>query len=157
MTETRRFTATVTEASRERAIVPLPFDPDDVWGHKDRHHVTGTVDGCRIRAVVQHFDDGPGITLTHGWLRDHAFGPGSTVQVVLSPEGPQRTDLDADVAAALEAEPDAGAFFDSLAQFYRKGYLTWINATRRKPDERARRIAETVELLKAGHKQRPRG
>ena len=77
------------------------------------------------------------------------------MKVVLSAEGPQRADLDADVAAALEAEPEAGAFFDSLAQFYRKGYLTWINATKRRPEERARRIAEAVRLLKAGQKRRP--
>jgi uncharacterized protein YdeI (YjbR/CyaY-like superfamily) len=57
---------------------------------------------------------------------------------------------------ALDAEPAAGAFFDSLAQFYRRGYLTWIDATKRSPAERAARIAEMVRLLKAGHKQRPR-
>jgi len=39
------------------------------------------------------------------------------VVVVLLPEGPQRDDLAADVASALAANPQAGAFFDSLAQF----------------------------------------
>ena len=46
----------------------------------------------------------------------------------------------------------AGEFFDGLAQFYRRGYLRWIEATKRSPDERARRIARTVELLAAGVK-----
>jgi hypothetical protein len=50
----------------------------------------------------------------------------------------------------------AGAFFDSLAQFYRKGYLRWIDATKRRPDVRAERIAEVVRLLNAGVKERPR-
>lgn len=36
--------------------------------------------------------------------------------VTIQPEGPQRDDLPADVAAALQAHPQAGAFFDSLAQ-----------------------------------------
>ena len=49
----------------------------------------------------------------------------------------------------------AGEFFDSLAQFYRNGYLRWIDATKRSPDQRAARIAEMVELLKAGRKERP--
>ena len=74
--------------------------------------------------------------------------------VVIEPEGPQRDDLADDVNAALSADPQAGEFFDSLAQFYRRGYLRWIDATKRRPDERARPIAEIVELLKAGHKQR---
>ena len=76
---------------------------------------------------------------------------------MLYAEGPQRTDLAPDVAAALEAEPAAAAFFDSLAQFYRRGYLRWIDATKRSPEKRAARIAEMIELLTAGIKERPQG
>jgi uncharacterized protein YdeI (YjbR/CyaY-like superfamily) len=54
------------------------------------------------------------------------------------------------VAAALAANPEAGAFFDTLAQFYRKAYLRWIDATTRRPDVRAARIAKVVELCAAG-------
>jgi uncharacterized protein YdeI (YjbR/CyaY-like superfamily) len=75
--------------------------------------------------------------------------------VVIALEGPQRGDLAEDVAAALAANPQAGAFFDSLAQFYRRAYLRWIDATKRSPDRRAERIAEVVKLLDAGVKQRP--
>jgi uncharacterized protein YdeI (YjbR/CyaY-like superfamily) len=74
---------------------------------------------------------------------------------VLAPEGPQRDDLAPDVTAALQAEPDAAEFFDSLAQFCRRAYLRWIDGTKRRPELRAQRIAEMIELLKAGHKQRP--
>jgi len=76
--------------------------------------------------------------------------------VTLSPEGPQRGALDDDIAAALAAEPKAASFFDGLATFYRKAYLTWIAGTKKRPAERARRIAELVRLLQAGVKQRPR-
>jgi uncharacterized protein YdeI (YjbR/CyaY-like superfamily) len=57
--------------------------------------------------------------------------------------------------AALGAEPEAARFFDGLASFYRKNYLRWIDATRRSPENRAHRIEELVELMKAGQKQRP--
>jgi uncharacterized protein YdeI (YjbR/CyaY-like superfamily) len=57
--------------------------------------------------------------------------------------------------SALNAEPAAGEFFDSLAQFYRPAYLRWIDATKRHPGLRAQRIAEMVPFLKAGHKERP--
>jgi uncharacterized protein YdeI (YjbR/CyaY-like superfamily) len=73
----------------------------------------------------------------------------------LAPEGPQRDDLAPDFAAALEASPGAGEFFDSLAQFYRKAYLRWIDSTKNRPEVRADRIEETVRLLEAGVKQRP--
>jgi len=30
---TRRFTATVVSNAKRRVLVPLPFAPDDAWGH----------------------------------------------------------------------------------------------------------------------------
>ncbi len=153
---TRRFTTTLTTDGQRRLIAPVPFNPDDVWGPKPKHHVTGTVAGHKIRAAIAAVGDGHGIALTPAWLRECAVENGQKVKVELTAEGPQRDDLAPDVAAALEAEPEAGAFFDALAQFYRRAYLRWIDATKRRPEERAARIAEMVDLCKAGIKQRPR-
>jgi len=78
------------------------------------------------------------------------------VVVELAPEGPQRADLADDIAAALADAPAAAAFFDTLAQFYRKAYLRYIDATTRRPDLREARIAEVLGLLTDGIKERPR-
>ena len=151
----RTFTTVVTTDRRKRVLVPVPFDPDEAWGRKPQHHVAGMVNGMGVRAVVEPLGDGHGILLGPAWRRDCGIAAGDEVEVVLAPEGPQRDDLADDVAAALEAEPEAAAFFDSLAQFYRRAYLRWIDATKRRPDVRAERIAAMVELLKAGKKERP--
>ena len=95
-------------------------------------------------------------TLSPMWIRDACVAVGNEVIVELAPEGPQRGDLADDIAAALAANPAAAAFFDTLAQYYRKAYLRWIDATTRRPDLRAARIAEVVDLLAAGIKQRSR-
>jgi Bacteriocin-protection, YdeI or OmpD-Associated/Domain of unknown function (DUF1905) len=153
--EARSFTAVVTTDGKRRVLVPVPFDPDEAWGAKPQHHVAGTVSGMAVRAVIEPLEDGRGILLGPAWRRGCGIAPGDEVDVVLAPEGPQRDDLADDVAAALEAEPEAAAFFDSLAQFYRRAYLRWIDATKRRPDVRAERIAAMVELLKAGKKERP--
>lgn len=136
-------------------LVPFPFDPDDAWGRKSAHHVAGTVAGLRVRGVVENYDGGRGIVLGAAWRRDCGVHVGDQVCVIVGPEGPQREDLAPDILEALEAEPAAGLFFDGLAQFYRKAFLTWIDATKRRPELRAPRIAEMVELLKAGKKERP--
>jgi Bacteriocin-protection, YdeI or OmpD-Associated/Domain of unknown function (DUF1905) len=152
-----RFTATARDGGRGRVLIPVPFDPDEAWTAKSRHHVGGTVNGCRVRGVVERHDRGWGLLLGPAWLRGGAVAVGDEVELDLEPEGPQRSDLADDVAAALAADPAAGEFFDGLAQFYRRGYLRWIEATRRDPAELARRIARTVELLAAGskdHRQR---
>jgi hypothetical protein len=151
----QRFTTVVT-SERRRVLVPVPFDPDQVWGEKPEHHVHGTVNGMGVRAVIEPLGaDGRGILLGPAWRRDCGIAPGDRVKVVLAPECPQRADLAPDLAAALDAAPRAGAFFDSLAQFYRRAYLRYIDATKRRPEVRAARIREVVDLLEAGVKQRP--
>lgn len=152
----RRFTATVSRGARGRVFVPVSFDPDQVWGVKPRHHVTGTVNGMRVRGVIELVGADRGVVLGPAWRRDRGLAAGDRVEVVLSPEGPQRDDLAEDIASALEANPGAAAFFDSLAQFYRRAYLRWIDGTKRHPELRAARIAEMIDLLAAGIKQRPK-
>ena len=152
----QRFTTTLAAGSRGRVFVPVPFNPDDVWRPKAQHHIAGTINGLRIRAVMETHQGQHGFTLGSAWVRDcHVAAIGETVTVEISPEGPLREDLAEDVAAALDANPKAGAFFDSLAQFYTRAYLRWVDGTKRRPDLRAERIAEMVRLLEAGLKQRP--
>lgn len=108
------------------------------------------------RQVRRHLDfDGTQFFLSLGaaWRRDNQIEAGAKVEVVLSPDGPQSESLASDVASALEAEPEAKAFFDGLATFYRKNYVRWIESAKR-AETRSARIAETVKLLKAGQKQK---
>ncbi len=135
-------------------MLPVPFDPDTVWSIKSDHRLSGTMNGMNLRASIEPLGDGFGIVLDPAWRRDCDVALGDVVNVVLSPEGPQREDLADGIRAALDAEPAAGSFFDGLAQLYRQTFLSWIDATKRRPDERARRIAETVDLLRQEKKQR---
>ena len=63
-----------------------------------------------------------------------------------------------DVKLAEEGKPlaaDPKTTPDQLAQFYRRAYLRWIDATKRNPALRAERIAAVVALLERGVKARP--
>jgi hypothetical protein len=151
----QRFVVRVAAAGRDRLWVPVPFTPDEIWGAKLRHHVAGTINGVAVRTVIESGDAGPGLTLGPKSPSRMGLTPGDEVTVELAPEGPQRDDLADDIVHALAASPNAAAFFDSLAQFYRRGYLRWIDATKRRPDLRAARIIEMVRLLEAGIKERP--
>lgn len=148
----------VRDGGRGRVLVPVPFDPDVQWTPKPRHHIAGTVDGHRVRGVVEQHDGAWGFVLGPAWLRDCGVAVGDEAQVDIEPEGPQRDGLADDIEAALAANPAAAQFFDGLAQFYRRAYLRWIDATTRNPAERTRRISVSVELLAAGvkdYRQRP--
>ena len=145
----QRF-ATTLITQRRHVYLPVPFDPDEVWGRKNEHHVHGTVNGMDLRGVVEPLDTGRGVVLGPAWRRDRHLECGAVVDVMLEPEGPQRDDLADDIATALNANPAAGAFFDSIAPFYRRAYLRYIDATSRRPDVRAARITEVVDLLASG-------
>ena len=155
MASSQRFTSTLVSDGRKRVLIPVPFDPDQVWGRRLEHHIHGTVNGMGVRGVIEQLADGRGVVLGPAWRRDCGLAAGDSVDVVLRPEGPQRDELADDIASALAANARASDFFDSIAQFYRRAYLRYIDATKRRPEERAARIAEVVGLLGDGIKQRP--
>ena len=139
-----------------RGFVVLPFEPDDAWGAKERHHVSGLVNGVKVRGPLGDLSGAPAIVLGPAWLRDNPLSDGQSVEVEVWAEGPQVEALPEDIAAALDASPPAKAFFESLATFYRKAYLTWLAGSARRPDVRKERIAEFIGLLEAGKKERPK-
>jgi hypothetical protein len=152
--QTFRTVLRVPESGRGELL--LPFDPGHVWGERNRYHVAGTIDGHPVRGPVSSRADGWVLPIGASWCQDsHLMAP-TEVDVELRLEGPQRDGLADDLAEALEADPTAAEFWDSLATFYRKAYLRWIDATKRRPEVRATRIEETVTLLREGHKERPR-
>lgn len=152
----QRFQASIAATADGRGVIAVPFDPDETWGAKAEHPVNGTINGRRVRGTITPGSGGWEYVLSRSRMRDPVISASGDVVVELAPEGPQRGDLASDLAAALDASPAAGAFFDTLAQFYRRAYLRWIDATTRRPDLRAARIAEVVSLLEAGIKERPR-
>ena len=152
MTE-QHFEATITKLG-SKAELPIPFDPNEAWGEKKRHHITGSINGHKVRGALDWNGSQPVLSLGPAWRRGAGVDVGDQVEVTLAPEGPQFADLAPDIAAALEGAPEAKAFFEALATFYRKGYLKWIEGARR-PETRAARIEETVSLLRSGRKQRP--
>jgi hypothetical protein len=150
------FQAKLEGTEKGRVYVVLPFDPEKTWGLRTGYHVRGTINGMDVRGSLEQFGKGYFLPLGMAYRRGAGLQPGDVVTVALMPEGPQSGGLATDIVAALEAEPDAMRFFDGLATFYRKNYLRWIDATKRSPDIRAQRIAELIELMKAGKKERSR-
>ena len=149
---TQHFKTTISKSGM-RTFIAIPFDPNEVWGVKARHYITGTVNGYGIRGSLGSDGKQYFLPLGAAWRRDSGLDAADTVEVTLSPEGPQSESLSTDVADALDAEPQAKAFFESLATFYRNTYIKWIESAKRS-ETRAARIKEMIELLRAGKKQK---
>jgi hypothetical protein len=149
---TQRFKAIVAKTG-SRTYIAIPFDPNVVWGIKQRHHITGSINGCAVRGSLGSDGTQYFLPLGAAWRRDNGVEPGAEVAVVLVPEGPQIDALAADILDALASAPEARVSFESLATFYRNGYIRWIEGAKR-PETRSARIAEMLRLLEAGKKQR---
>jgi len=143
---------TIISKSGTRTFIPLPFNPNEVWGVK-RRHIRGSVNGHGVRGSLGSDGTIYFLPLGAAWRRGCGLEAGAEVDVVLSPEGPQSESLSPDVVNALDAEPQAKAFFESLATFYRNTYIKWIESAKR-PETRTARIHEMMSLLKAGKKQK---
>jgi hypothetical protein len=149
---TQRF-KTVVAKSGTRVFVPIPFNPNDIWGVKARHHIRGTVNQHKVRGSLGSDGKQYFLLLGAAWRRDCDVDAGTNVDVVLEPEGPQSENISPDIIRALDAEPKAKAFFESLATFYRNTYIKWIESAK-KSETRSARIREMITLLKQGRKQK---
>ena len=143
----------IIKKSGARAFIEIPFNPNDVWGGKQRHDVTGSVNGCSVRGALGLDGSNYFLSLGAAWRRDNGLDVGAKVDVILSPEGPQTESMAPDIANSLEAHPQAKTFFQSLATFYRRNYIKWIESAKR-PETRSKRIDEMIALLKDGQKEK---
>src|ERR1700761_9707073 len=107
---TERFRVTVIKGAGGRGVIAVPFDPDELWGVKAMHHVGGTVNGQRVRVTLERGEHGWAFSLNQNRLAGTGASVGADADIELTPEGPQRADLGADFAAALEEDAAAGAF-----------------------------------------------
>jgi uncharacterized protein YdeI (YjbR/CyaY-like superfamily) len=64
-------------------------------------------------------------------------------------EAPREVEVPADLAAALAADPQAAASFEQMAFTHRKEYARWV-AEAKRDETRQRRVAQAVEMIKAG-------
>jgi hypothetical protein len=146
------FTASVEPRRGGGVSVRLPFDPSTVWGERERYHVTGMLSGRRLRGSLVPSRGAYELRLGPAWCRGCGISGGESASVTLEPEGPQLATVADDLAAALEAEPAARSYFESLATFYCTGFERWVEQAKR-PETRAARIRATVEALMERRRQ----
>lgn len=147
-----QFTAQIVRQG-SRTFLVLPEEVVERWGEKPHHYVVGTISERKVRGRTEVWNGEYILPLGPTWLRDNDLQVGTNVECVLCLESPVIEELADDIASALEAEPQAKAFFEEIAPFYRKNYLRWIEGAKR-PETRAVRIAEVIQLLKEGRRQR---
>ena len=93
----QRFRGVIAAGPRGSAVIMVPFDPDEAWGAKADHPVTGTVGDCRTRTRLVPAGREWVLVVPLKRLISMGMAIGDEVSVELAPEGPQRGDLAADI------------------------------------------------------------
>ena len=94
------------------------------------------------------------LQLGPSWCRRPGFEPGDEVEVVMAPEGPRTSTMGADVEAAFAAEPAASSILQFDAELLPQQPVARGIEGAKRPETRARRIAEAVDLAKRGQRER---
>jgi len=143
-----RFTAKLPEGD---PLVEVPFDVKEAYG-RARAPVRGTVNGTEFRTTVAVYG-GRYYLGFRKELRDRAgIAPGDELTIELElDDQPREVELPAELAAALEAAPDAKQVFDKLSFTHRREYAEWV-AGGKKEETRRRRLDKAVTMLREGVK-----
>ena len=132
------------------AVFDLPAQAAAALGERKRPPVTVTIGDYTFRTTVAVYGGQPMIGVNKGHRASAGIGIGDSFDVVVAlDEEPRVVEVPTDLAQALAADDAAHAAFDKLSYTHRREYVQWI-AEAKRPATRARRVAETVDRVRAG-------
>lgn len=146
-----KFTTTIV-GEGNKAGIEVPDEIVDGLGAGKRPPVVVTINGQSYRSSIAVMGGKymVGVSSANRELTGAAAGDTVDVGLELDTE-PRVIEVPEDLAAALDSEPDAKAFYATLNYSSQRRYVEPIGEAKTE-ETRARRIAKVVSDLKAGKK-----
>jgi hypothetical protein len=149
-----RFRAEIEAAGKTAAGIEVPAMVLESLGAGRRPPVRVTVNGHTYRTSIGSVGGRPMVSCSVENRRAAGVAAGDMVDVDLEVDDqPREVELPEDFVRALEPEPVARRFFDSLSYSERRWFVLGIEEAKT-AETRERRIFKAVERLKAGRGQR---
>ncbi|MGH2850268.1 MAG: YdeI/OmpD-associated family protein [Solirubrobacteraceae bacterium] len=131
------------------AAVVLDDEQVAIVGEGAKRSVVATVNGHRWRTTVVRMRGEFSLGLSREVRAGAGAEAGDRVEVSLELDSePREVEVPEPLALALAGDPQAAAAFERLSFTRRREYAPWI-ADARRDETRARRVAETLERLRA--------
>ena len=145
-----RFQTTIASGGGNTTGIPVPEDVMEALGAGRKPAVTVSLGGHTYRNTVATVDGRPMISLSAENRAAAGVAAGDEVDVEVELDtAPRTVEEPTDLAAALDAEPDARRTFDALSNSNKKWHV--LQVTGAKTDEtRQRRIDKSVAMLREG-------
>jgi Bacteriocin-protection, YdeI or OmpD-Associated/Domain of unknown function (DUF1905) len=144
---TKRFTVELERVEKTATMFRVPFDLKEAFG-RARPPVKVTIRGHTWRTTPGVYDD-VGYVVVNRQVKaaTHVDAP-DRVRVTMELDTEPRTvRVPGDLRAALREDETAASAFAKLSFTHRREYVVWVEEAKR-PETRARRIAETVKRVK---------
>ena len=154
MTNKHTFTAVIQNAGGGGAFVEIPFDVEKAFGSK-RPKVRAMIEGVPYRGTLVRMGSERHILIILKGIRAQigkSFG--DEVMISVEPDTkPRVVEIPPELAKAFKKEKAALAYFNSLAFSHQREYVGYIIEAK-KEETRARRVTQTIDMLKKGRKAR---
>lgn len=152
------FDAVVQGDSNGGTWVDVPFDLKETYGKGNLVPIVATfAHSVSYQGVLAMMGGPQAMLLLRSDIRAQLGEPkpGDPMHVRIDLDSaPRVVALPEDVAALVEDNPEAAAFWETLSAGNRREYARWIEDAKR-PETRQRRVEETVARLARGEKRRP--
>jgi hypothetical protein len=146
------FDTTVTATGNNTGIV-VPDNLIDELGAGKRPAVLVNVNGYEYRNTVGVMGGKHMISISAAVRKETGLKGGDPVHVTLTlADTPRDVDVPGDFAAALAADPDAGAFFAALSNSLQRYHVDSVTEAKT-AETRQRRIEKAVSLFREGKKR----
>ncbi len=146
-----RFTTTLSLENKNATGIHVPPEALAALGGGRRPAVLATVSGYTYRATVMGYDPAdPLMPFSSEHRAASGLRAGDAIEVELALDtAPREVEVPEDLAAALDADPAAKAFFEGLSYTNKRVHtLSVLDA--KTPETRARRVEKSIALLREG-------
>jgi hypothetical protein len=141
------FKATV-QRHGSAGFIELPFDPKEAFG-KVRAPVKVTLNGYTFRTTIAAMGGPPCIGIRTSYREAAGLEGGEKVEVRLAlDDEPRVVTPPADLVKALKAAPPAWDRWRELSFTHQREHVEAVEGAK-KPETRARRVANAVEMLRS--------
>ena len=145
----KRFTVQLERVQKTATMFRIPFDLTEAFG-RARPPIRVTIRGHTWRTTPGVYDGVGHVVVNRSVKEATGVDAPDRVRVTMElDEEPRTVDVPEDLQAALAGTPEASTAFDHLSFTHRREYVEWI-AEAKRPETRARRIADTDDRAKTG-------
>jgi Bacteriocin-protection, YdeI or OmpD-Associated/Domain of unknown function (DUF1905) len=145
-----RFRTTIVQSGKTATGIPIPDDIVEALGSGKRPAVRVTINGFTYRSSVAVIDGTYMVGVSAENRAGAGVAGGDEVDVDIELDtAPREVTVPAELAAALDAEPEARRTFDALSYSNKSWHVLQVTGART-DETRERRIAKSVGMLKEG-------